>query len=81
MDCDQLVYVLLSDFWEKAPVVFLGSKIFLSRTQLLAKLQGQLQPDFLLLSSFHGQSFACCEWRLGTPLAIAVDHSGLSCLK
>ena len=32
---------------------FLGSKIFLSRTQLLAKLQGQRLSDFLLLSFFQ----------------------------
>ena len=31
------------------PVFYLGSKIFLSRTQLLAKLQGQRLSYFLLL--------------------------------
>ena len=49
MTIDQLVqvYVLLSVFGEKTPVLHLGSKIFLSRSQLLAKLQGQKLSYFL----------------------------------
>ena len=54
MDSDQ-VYVLLSVFGEKILLFFLGSKVFLSRTQLLrlAKLEGQRLSAFLFLSSFH----------------------------
>ena len=41
MDSDQLVCVLLSFFGEEKPVFWLGSKIFPSRTLLLARLQTQ----------------------------------------
>ena len=61
MDSDQLVYVLLSDFGEKIPVFFSGSKIFLSRSQLLAKLQEQRLSDFLLLSSIQLNSSSAIE--------------------
>ena len=40
MNSDQLVYVLLSVLGHKILVFNLGSKIFISRTWLLAKLQG-----------------------------------------
>ena len=39
--------VMQSVFWEKIPVSYLGCKIFSSRTQLLANLQGLRLSDFL----------------------------------
>ena len=41
MDSDEWVHVLLSGFGEKKTVLYFCSKIFLTRTQLKAKLQGQ----------------------------------------
>ena len=51
MDSDQQVYASPSILGEKIPTLCLGSKIFLSRSQVLAKFQGQGQSDFLLIPS------------------------------
>ena len=48
MHSDQLVYVLLSVFGE-ITFFYLGSKNFISGTQVLAELQGHMLSDFLLL--------------------------------
>ena len=54
---DQLVYGLLSVLGDKIPVLCLGSKIFLSRTYLLANLQGLMHRTcfFYFLSSSSSQ--------------------------
>ena len=48
---NQQVYALISVLGDKIPDFQLGSKLFLARTYLLAKLQGQRPSDHLLQSS------------------------------
>ena len=59
LDSDQRVYVLQSVSGKKIPDFNLGSKIFHSRTQSLAKLQGLRLSYFPLLSSFQLIESSC----------------------
>ena len=72
MDADRRVYVVLSGFGEKIPVFSLGSKIFLSRTQLLTS---DGNKGYQISFSFHLSSISSRVIELTSLKKREIEHS------